>query len=366
MPAAPPLSPSVLSPGAAPSPTPTRPPSSPPAGRGRGGSAASLVLVASLLGIAAELGWAAGDRDVSLAGLGPLLDRVAGAALDAVGPMAASARTDVWAAWQVVVLNPWYWGFLAALCLLQWRFPARRELRTVSVGLGQDLVWFLTTTLFSVTVVAAYLGLLDHLWVRYAGGWGVDLTDELGRWGVPLLALVVADLMGWLSHYLHHKVRPLWYFHAVHHSQEQMNVLSDSRQHLVETLITATLVFVPARALGLDAPAAAALAFLGVYVGAFIHANIRTNLGPARYLVISPQAHRVHHSAAPEHIDTNFGVIFAFWDYLFGTRYHDDDEYPTTGIHDRTFPLERRANPFSLLASWCRQCAYPFRRLVRG
>lgn len=368
MPAAPPIPRPTTAP-AEPHPRPAHEPGNRPAAApppSSGSTVATVVLLVSLGGIAAELGWAAGNREVTLDGLGAVLGRGVAGLTDALHAATASIGADVWSAWKAVVLNPWYWAFLAVLCVLQWRFPARRELRTVSVGLGQDLVWFLSSTLLSVTVVAAYVGLLDHAWVRATGGWSLDLGDELGAWGLPLLALVVADLMGWLSHFLHHKVRPLWYFHAVHHSQQQMNVLSDSRQHLVETLINATLVFVPARALGLDAPAAAALAFLGIYVGAFIHANIRTNLGPARYLVISPQAHRVHHSAAAEHIDTNFGVIFGFWDYLFGTRYHDDDEYPTTGIHDRTFPLERRADPFSLLASWCRQCAYPFRRLLRG
>jgi sterol desaturase/sphingolipid hydroxylase (fatty acid hydroxylase superfamily) len=170
--------------------------------------------------------------------------------------------------------------------------------------------------------------------------------------------------MAWWSHYLHHRYEVLWAFHSVHHSQEQMNVLSDSRQHLIETVITATMVFVPARLLGLDAPAASALTFLSIYVGAFIHANIRTNLGPGRYVLVSPQAHRVHHSADSEHYDTNFGVILACWDYLFGTRYGDDDAYPTTGIKDRAFPLEHRVGPVALVGTWARQTAYPFQLLL--
>jgi sterol desaturase/sphingolipid hydroxylase (fatty acid hydroxylase superfamily) len=266
--------------------------------------------------------------------------------------------------WLSVVANPWYLGFLVLLAIVQWGFPARRELRGLSVGLGQDLVWFLTSTVLALTVVAALLAVLDAAYVATVGDWSLDLGDELGSWGLPLTALVVTDLIAWTSHYLHHKVPALWAFHAVHHSQEEMNILSDSRQHVVETMITATMVFVPARLLGLDAPAASALTFLSIYVGAFIHANIRTNLGPARFLLNSPQAHRVHHSAAPEHIDTNFAVILAPWDYLFGTRYGNDHEYPTTGIHDRSFPLERRADPATLTTTWLRQMAYPFHHLA--
>ena len=268
-----------------------------------------------------------------------------------------------WGAWRGTILNPWYAVFLLGLLVLQWRYPARPELPGASVGLGQDLVWFVMSAALGVTVVAGYLNLLESAYSAVAGDWSLNLETQLGSWGLPLAALVVTDFIGWSSHYLHHKVPVLWSFHAVHHSQEQMNVLSDSRQHMVETMITATMVFLPARIMGLDAPAASALAFLSIYVGAFIHANIRTNLGPARFLVISPQAHRVHHSAAPEHIDTNFGVILACWDHLFGTRYVHDDEYPTTGIHDQEFPLEHSAHPRALAGTWLRQFAYPFRML---
>lgn len=300
--------------------------------------------------------WAAFVAGVGLGALGR--------ALDVDGTAVTTTLITVWDESEPTVLNPAYWVFLGVLCLVQWRWPARRELPGVSVGLGQDFVWFLMSTVLVVTVVATYLAALERLFVRAFGEWSLDLEPKLGSWGLPILALAVTDFITWWSHYLHHRIPTLWAFHSVHHSQEQMNVLSDSREHLVETIITATLVFVPARVLGLDAPAASALTFLSIYVGAFIHANIRTNLGPARYVMISPQAHRVHHSADPEHFNTNYGVILACWDYLFGTRYRDDNEYPTTGIEDRAFPLERRAGLLALLGTWIRQTVYPFRLLL--
>ena len=177
---------------------------------------------------------------------------------------------------------------------------------------------------------------------------------------------MITDLLAWCTHLVHHKVPTLWSFHAVHHSQEYLNGLSDNREHVGETIVAATLVFVPSRLLGLDAPTAGALTFLMIFINAFIHANIRTNLGLLRYVFISPQAHRVHHSASPEHIDTNFGTVFAFWDYIFGTRYHGDNEYPTTGIHDVAFPREKPGRPWAVGAAWAKQMVYPFRTIVRG
>ena len=312
-------------------------------------------------------------RVVKAMAIGLISAFLVGAAIGALSATADAAGHGVtgttvrmaWDGWTSIVLNPFYWAFLGALILAQWKWPARRELPGLSVGLAQDLIWFLTSTVLTVTVVSGYLAVLDAAYTHVVTR-SLHLGTEVGSWGLPLLALLVTDLIAWCSHYLHHRLPVLWAFHSVHHSQEQMNVLSDSRQHLVETLITSTMVFLPARLLGLDAPAASALTFLSIYVGAFIHANIRTNLGPAGYLLMSPQAHRVHHSSDPDHYDTNFGVILGFWDHLFGTEHRDRDVYPPTGIGDRTFPLERRSNPAALIGTWFRQMAYPFRVLISG
>ena len=267
-----------------------------------------------------------------------------------------------WQGWSRTILDPFYWGFLAILFALQWRFPARPDQRGLSVGLGTDVMWFLSFNALSVTILAAYLAALDVAYRHLLGGWTLHLPLDTA--GLSILAFVVTDLLAWWTHVLHHKVPVLWNFHAVHHSQEYLNALSDNREHVGETIVAATLVFVPSRLLGLDTTAAAGLTFLMIFVNAFIHANIRTSLGPLRYVFISPQAHRVHHSAAPQHIDTNFGTVFACWDYLFGTRYHDHHDYPTTGIHDPTFPREDPTRPWAVPAAWARQMAYPVRTLL--
>ena len=98
-----------------------------------------------------------------------------------------------------------------------------------------------------------------------------------------------------------------------------------------------------------------------IFVSAVIHTNIRTNLGPLRNVFVSPQAHRVHHSISVEHFNTNYGTVFMFWDLLFRTRSEDVNAYPATGIDDVTFPHGQRANPVSLVATWAKQFAHPFR-----
>jgi sterol desaturase/sphingolipid hydroxylase (fatty acid hydroxylase superfamily) len=273
------------------------------------------------------------------------------------------AAVSAWDSWCGAVIAPWYLGLLVVLFALQLRFPARASERRGWVGLAQDAVWFLLATALAVTVLALYLSAIGSAYDRWIVH-SLDLQPMLGASGLAALAFVLVDLLAWWTHWLHHKVPLLWEFHAVHHSQQTLNVLSDHREHVVETAISATLVFVPARILGLDTAAATTLAFVAAFVGAIVHANIRTNFGPLRYVFVSPQAHRVHHSPEPEHIDTNFATVLACWDYLFGTRYRGDDEYPATGIHDEQFPIEQSAHPIALVGHWVRQLAYPFRRLT--
>jgi len=144
-----------------------------------------------------------------------------------------------------------------------------------------------------------------------------------------------------------------------------MNPFMDNRVHFMEPVIAGTLVLIPVRFLGLGGHAGLAIAIATTFFTAFIHANLRTNLGPLRYLLVSPQAHRVHHSYAPEHIDTNFGTVLIVWDRLFGTYYPGDDEYPVVGIPDTEFPLETTPNLAQLVAGVARQTAYPFRQCLQ-
>jgi len=274
------------------------------------------------------------------------------------------SMVPAWHTWISTVLNPYYWAFLVFLSVLQWIWPARRSQRSPSVAIAQDSAWFFFSTALEVTIVAAFLALLSALYAGTTGGWHIALTPLLGVWGVAAVALVISDGLGWFSHWLHHHVSTLWLFHAVHHSQANLNVLSDNREHVVETIITAALAYFPAVLLGLNTPDAIRVAFVTIYFSAFIHANIRTDLGPLRFLLVSPQAHRVHHSISPEHFNHNYGTLFAWWDYLLGTRYHDRDVYPATGIDDPFFPHHSRANPLSLAHLWARQSIYPFKLAV--
>lgn len=276
----------------------------------------------------------------------------------------ASAGHEVLDGWRAALLNPWYWGFVAVLVVAERLLPGRDGEGTLNAGGAQDLAWTVLGPLLSLTVVPLAVGALNAAYDHVLGGFSFDLERVLGPIGIGVLAFLVADFLMWFTHWARHKVPTFWHFHAVHHSATRMNPFMDNRVHVMEPVIAATLVLLPARLLGLDGHAALALAIATTFFTAFIHANLRTNLGPLRYVLVTPQAHRVHHSFAPEHIDTNFGTVLSVWDRLFGTYYYGEDEYPTVGIPDTRFPLESEAGLGQVVAGVARQTAYPFRQCI--
>ena len=107
------------------------------------------------------------------------------------------------------------------------------------------------------------------------------------------------------------------------------------------------------------------LAFLASWYTHVYHANLRTNYGPLKHILVTPQSHRIHHSIEPRHQNKNFGVLFTVWDRFFGTLYTNYEEYPETGVDEAQFPLERRSSPLALVHTYVAQWCYPFRLLAR-
>jgi hypothetical protein len=97
--------------------------------------------------------------------------------------------------------------------------------------------------------------------------------------------------------------------------------------------------------------------------GCVVRPAIRADFGVLRYVLVTPQSHRVHHSADPRHWDKNFAVVLRFWDRLAETQWHDHTEYPDTGIDDRAFPIEGSTTPVGVMKDYVGQLVYPFRAI---
>ena len=273
-----------------------------------------------------------------------------------IGSAVGGQVIDGWLDWRYGVV-------LLILGILGWLWPAERGAVRLRVrAIHEDFAWFLLGGVGRVVVVGGVLGLVGEGW-QLLGGWSWDLTSVFGVWGVAVLAFVVGDLMAWTSHWLHHRVPALWHFHAVHHSQTRMNALSDNRTHVVESVVAGLVAFLPGVLLGLNSHQALVLAYGTMLFSAMIHANVATNLGALGLVVISPQAHRIHHSVRGSHFDSNYGTVLTVWDRLFGTLHPDRESFPLTGIADPAFPVAK-SDGFGVYRAVLAQNLYPFRQLM--
>ena len=301
--------------------------------------------------------------------MGPLLwyDMLPGI-LELVGTVKQMVPDEVrqyyWAAldvWQ----SPKLWALLAlAFVWERWR-PANPAQPLFSRGLGQDALWFHFDIAVNLAVIPAFAGGIRLLYDGATGGQHFPVTAHLPEVVQVAVAVLVVDLLFFLKHWMIHRVPTLWHFHAIHHSQREMNVLTDRRQHVVEHMLTQVFVFLPAIIIGLKPYSVMTIAALLWFHTLLIHGNIRTNFGWLGQVFISPQYHRIHHSIDPRHRDKNFGAIITLWDRIFRTRYPGTDEYPGTGVEGLEFPPPNNLKPQAWLADIAGQLWYPFRKVLK-
>jgi sterol desaturase/sphingolipid hydroxylase (fatty acid hydroxylase superfamily) len=251
-----------------------------------------------------------------------------------------------------------FWIAIVVTLGLQVIAPANPNQKILNRGFAEDFVWFVYEAVLHAIVIVTYVDLLTRLYGRYASRLTISALMQMPGWLRFLAAILLVDFLYWLQHYLHHRIPFLWKLHALHHSQTELNFFTDFRYHVLEYLARHTVLIIPLLILKIDPPVIASVAIVQRWYSRFYHGNIRTNLGALRFLLVTPQSHRIHHSIYPQHANRNFGAIFSIWDYLFGTASHDHQSYPATGIIDNEFPHRTSGRITEMLLAPLRQMAH--------
>jgi sterol desaturase/sphingolipid hydroxylase (fatty acid hydroxylase superfamily) len=213
-------------------------------------------------------------------------------------------------------------GFASVLGLmLLWERLARYRpdplpWRRITANLGLAAV---DALLLRLLLPAAAVG--AALWAE-ARGFGLIAALDLPATIAFALTIVILDLALWAQHVLTHKVPLLWRLHRVHHSDIHFDTTTGVRFHPVEILLS--MAYKMGVVVLLGAPAAAVIAFEILLNGAalFNHGNVRLPAlveRMARLIVVTPDFHRVHHSARAAETDSNYGFFLSVWDRLFRT-----------------------------------------------
>ena len=190
-------------------------------------------------------------------------------------------------------------------------------------------------TLLSVGAAALVAGHAPWIELRPAAHWP--------GWLLIPLTIVAMDGANWLAHYADHRVDALWRFHALHHSQEELSVLTSFRAHPLMHTTGFLLATIPVEALMPARPIAPVLITIYVCIGTLQHANLRWTFGPVGRVIVSPAYHRRHH--ATDNQGVNLGVVLTIWDVLAGRARFParGDGVGRTGLDGRPVPVEQDA-----------------------
>ncbi|MDD2845053.1 MAG: sterol desaturase family protein [Rhodoferax sp.] len=197
-----------------------------------------------------------------------------------------------------------------------------------------------------------------------ANGWGLLNHFQVPLWLAVPLAVMAMDLVIWLQHVMVHAVPLLWRLHRVHHADPDYDLTTGARFHPVEIVLSMLIKVATIAVLG---PSVLAVLIFEVLLNAaamFNHGNIRLPAGVdrvLRWVIVTPDMHRVHHSVEQDETNSNFGFNLPWWDRLFGT-YREQPRAGqlgmTIGLHGHTDPREVARLDGMLLM--------PFRREATG
>jgi sterol desaturase/sphingolipid hydroxylase (fatty acid hydroxylase superfamily) len=241
-----------------------------------------------------------------------------------------------------------YYGGLLGWAVIQWCMP-RERYGVLKTEWKQDLLWFLVAGEVVPRLLAPTF--LDSNWISARTPALVDFPVGSGILKIAI-ALVVSDFMRYWIHRSLHVVPVLWDMHKSHHSSIQLTAISGARAGLLENLIAAIMTAVPLRLMGLSLEAIAVIQVIFALQGQWVHANVNFGWRFSPFLC-TPNYHRWHHAAESRiRGGQNFGVIFPFWDRLFGTEYMRQDSpknlgfegmeaYPTGFFARLFYPLQR-------------------------
>ena len=153
-------------------------------------------------------------------------------------------------------------------------------------------------------------------------GWGVLRLLALPVPARLLLTLAALDLTVYLQHVMLHAVPALWRLHRVHHADLDFDVTTGVRFHPLEILLS---VLIKCAAIALLGASPAAVLLFEIVLNAssmFTHGNVRLPArldATLRWLLVTPEMHRVHHSVDIDETNSNFGFNLSWWDRLLGT-----------------------------------------------
>jgi sterol desaturase/sphingolipid hydroxylase (fatty acid hydroxylase superfamily) len=261
---------------------------------------------------------------------------------------------------RVVVAGPLTLVIIGVLLVVERVRPAQRR-PIFARGYRQDLIYTVFNAILVVPLVTALTLSFAEVVQRSLPWLVLSRIPVVPRWGAIAVILVAMDGLNWFAHGANHRFRVLWRFHELHHSQEDMNVLTVFRTH---PLIHVSYLIALVPGIVLLANGALPITLLVIYGGvvAFAHSNTNLGFGPLGRIFVSPNYHRIHHQLnGPQ--DVNLGFALTIWDQLFHRAVFPTEETirTDTGLPGRPLVVEQAGERPRHLSVFAAQLVAPFR-----
>jgi sterol desaturase/sphingolipid hydroxylase (fatty acid hydroxylase superfamily) len=253
-------------------------------------------------------------------------------------------------------------AFVLAVCVVEQIWPAQRR-PVLARGHLLDFCYAVFYALLVIPLIVLLGAGFSDLLAWLAPWLVLPRVPGVPSWCFVALAVFAIDALDWLTHLGNHRITALWRLHAVHHSQEELSILTTYRAH---PLVHVSFLLSAIPVLAVEDNTATPAVVLTVYacLGALPHANVRWTYGPAGRILISPAYHRIHHSATGR-LDINLGTVFAIWDAasrraVFPARGTARRTAIETGLAGRPVPVEQASPRLRLCRTMLTQLAEPF------
>jgi sterol desaturase/sphingolipid hydroxylase (fatty acid hydroxylase superfamily) len=288
--------------------------------------------------------------------------------------VAAAAAWLAWQGWQELsesgpvhsiragefqLAGPAVLAFVVVVFVIEQIRPAERR-PVLARGHLLDMTYLLAYALVVVPLIVLIGAGFSSQLARHAPWLVLPRVSGVPGWCFIVPALLAIDGLDWLAHLSNHRINSLWRLHAVHHSQEELSILTTFRAHpLVH--VSFLIAAVPVLAIGSNAVTPTAVFTAYACLGALPHANVRWTYGKAGAIVISPAYHRIHHRATGR-LDINLGTVFTIWDALSRRAVFPvaGKAVIATGLSGRPVPVEQAGERPRFARTFLTQWAEPF------
>ncbi|SJL83132.1 sterol desaturase family protein [Vibrio palustris] len=221
--------------------------------------------------------------------------------------------------------NAWLqWGFFLLVFLILAIWESNRPRRTLSQV--KRLRWLNHFSLCGINItlshyVIPFFAISSALWAQNHD-FGILVTLDVNHYIAIFVTILALDLALYIFHVLMHRLPALWQLHQIHHTDTDLDASTALRFHPLEFLLLLWMRIGVVTLLG--APILGVVAYELIFIGMLVFNHCNIKLHPLRerqlrWLLVTPDVHRIHHSLNEKEHNSNLGFVFSFWDRLLGT-----------------------------------------------